>query len=30
MSFKISEATIYNWLRPDKIDRGEIDGLRTD
>jgi len=30
ISFKISEATIYNWLRQDKIDRGEIDGLTTD
>ena len=30
ISFRISEATIYNWLRQDKIDRGEIDGLSTD
>ncbi len=30
ISFKISEATIYNWLRQDKINRGEIDGLSTD
>lgn len=29
-AFKISEATIYTWLRQDKIDRGEIDGLTTD
>jgi len=26
----MSEATIYNWLRQDKIDRGEIDGVSTD
>ena len=30
ITFKISEATIYNWLRQDKIARGEIDGLSTD
>ena len=26
----ISEATIYNWLRQDRIDRGEIPGTSTD
>ncbi len=30
ISFKISDATIYNWLRQDKIDCGEIDGVTTD
>lgn len=30
VTFAISEATIYTWLRQDKIDRGEIDGLSTD
>jgi transposase len=30
LTFAISEATIYNWLRQDKIDRGELDGLSTD
>jgi len=29
-TFGMSEATIYNWLRQDKIDRGEIDGVSTD
>ena len=29
-TFAISEATIYNWLKQDRIDRGEIDGLSTD
>jgi transposase-like protein len=29
-TFGVSEATIYNWLRQDKIDRGELDGLSTD
>ncbi len=26
----MSEATIYNWLRQEQIDRGELDGLSTD
>jgi transposase len=26
----MTEATIYNWLRQDKIDRGEIPGTSTD
>lgn len=29
-TFAISEATIYNWLKQDRIDRGELDGLSTD
>lgn len=28
--FGVSEASIYNWLRQDRIDRGEADGLSTD
>ncbi len=30
LTFAISEATVYNWTKQDKIDRGEIEGLRTD
>ena len=26
----MSEATIYNWLRQEKIDRGEVAGTSTD
>jgi transposase-like protein len=29
-TFGMSEATIYNWLKQEKIDRGEIDGTSTD
>ena len=29
-TFAISEATIYNWLRQEQIDRGEISGTSTD
>lgn len=29
-TFGISQATIYNWLTQEKIDRGEIEGERTD
>jgi Transposase len=29
-TFGMSKATIYNWLKQDKIDRGEIDGTSTD
>ena len=29
-TFGMSEATIYNWLKQEQIDRGEIDGLSTD
>jgi transposase-like protein len=28
-TFAVSEATIYNWTKQEKIDRGEIDGLST-
>jgi transposase len=28
--FGVSEASIYNWLKQDQIDRGERDGLSTD
>jgi transposase len=30
VTFAISEATIYSWLKQDKIDRGELEGLSTD
>jgi transposase-like protein len=29
-AFGISDATIYNWLKQERIDRGEIEGLSTD
>jgi transposase-like protein len=29
-TFSISEATIYNWTKQEKIDRGEREGLSTD
>lgn len=30
-TFRMSEeTTIYNWLKQDRIDRGEIEGLSTD
>jgi transposase-like protein len=29
-TFGMREATIYNWLRQERIDRGEEVGLRTD
>ena len=29
-TFQVSEATVYNWTKQDKIDRGEIAGLSTD
>jgi transposase len=29
-TFGMTDATIYNWLRQEKIDRGELDGLSTD
>jgi transposase len=28
--FGVSEASIYNWLKQDRVDRGERDGLSTD
>lgn len=29
-TFGISEAAIYNWLKQERIDRGEITGFSTD
>ena len=29
-TFQVSVATVYNWTKQDKIDRGEIAGLSTD
>ena len=29
-TFGMSEATIYDWLREEKIDRGEVAGTSTD
>jgi transposase-like protein len=29
-TFGMSEATVYNWLRQEQIDRGEISGMSTD
>jgi len=29
-TFGICQATIYNWLKQEKIDRGEADGRSTD
>lgn len=29
-TFAIGEATVYNWVDQDKIDRGEREGLSTD
>ena len=29
-TFGSSDATIYNWLKQERIDRGEIAGLSTD
>jgi transposase len=28
-TFQMSDATIYNWLKQDRIDRGEADGVTT-
>lgn len=28
--FGVSEASIYSWLKQDRIDRGEIEGVSTD
>jgi transposase len=30
LTFGVSEATVYNWLRQDRIDRGELSGTSTD
>jgi transposase len=29
-TFGMSDATIYSWLKQEKIDRGEIEGSSTD
>jgi transposase-like protein len=29
-TFGISDATIYNWLKQERIDRGEVEGLSTE
>ena len=29
-TFGMTEATIYNWLRQERIDRGELTGTSTD
>jgi transposase-like protein len=29
-TFGMAEATIYNWLKQEKIDRGEVPGLSTE
>ena len=29
-TFGMTEATIYNWLRQERIDRGEVAGTSTD
>ena len=29
-TFGMSEATIYNWLKQERIDRGEAPGLSTE
>jgi transposase-like protein len=26
-TFQMSDATIYNWLKQDRVDRGEVPGL---
>lgn len=28
--FGISDATIYNWLKQEQVDRGEVEGFTTD
>jgi transposase-like protein len=29
-AFGMSDATIYNWLKQEKVDRGEVEGTSTD
>ena len=29
-TFGMTETTIYNWIKQDRIDQGELDGLSTD
>lgn len=28
-TFQVSEASVYNWLKQDRIDRGEAEGATT-
>jgi transposase len=30
VTFGMTEATIYNWLKQDRVDRGEVPGLSTE
>lgn len=30
LTFGMSEATVYNWVKQEQVDRGEIEGMRTD
>jgi transposase-like protein len=30
VTFGLSDATIYNWLKQDRIDRGELPGVSTE
>ena len=29
-TFGMSQATVYNWIRQERIDAGEVDGTSTD
>jgi len=29
-TFGMAEATVYNWLKQDRIDKGEIEGVSTE
>jgi len=29
-TFGVTDATIYNWLKQEKVDRGELAGTTTD
>ena len=29
-TFEMSDATVYAWLKQERIDRGEVDGLSTE
>jgi len=30
VTFGMTETTIYNWLKQDRVDRGEVPGLSTE
>jgi transposase-like protein len=30
VTFQMSEATVYSWLKQERIDRGEAEGATTD